>query len=309
MRPPAVLAIHGGAGPSAAVDGDGTGERWATQAAALAAALQAGLDVLGRGGPALEAVVAAVALLEDDPLWNAGRGSALTAAGTVEMDAALADGRTGRVGAVAAVTGVRHPIEAARAVLADRRHVLLAGPGAEAFARRSGLEFKPPDWFVTPRRLGDLHRLAGQDAEPGGGTVGAIARDRKGHLAAATSTGGRTAQVPGRIGDTPVPGAGTWANDATGAVSATGIGEAFLQVAFAHEIDARIRLTGATLEEACRAALEAVGIAGGEGGCLAVGPDGPPLMPFSTALMHRAWAEVGGPLLGGAAPGPLAQIG
>ena len=148
-----------------------------------------------------------------------------------------------------------------------------------------------------------------RDPHRGGGTVGAVARDRNGHLAAATSTGGRTAQVPGRIGDAPVPGAGTWANDATVAISATGIGEAFLEVAFAHEIDARIRLAGATLEEACQSALAAVAVAGGDGGCIALGPEGEPLMPFTTTLMHRAWAEVGGPLLGGAKPGPLEHIG
>ncbi|HZQ78138.1 MAG TPA: isoaspartyl peptidase/L-asparaginase [Acidimicrobiia bacterium] len=300
MRPPAVLAIHGGAGPAPADPDDG-GARWARQADGLAAALRAGRDVLARGGSALDAVVAAVTVMEDDEEWNAGRGSALTVTGTVEMDACLADGRSGGVGAVAAVTGIRHPIEAARALLADGRHVLLAGPGAEDFARSAGLAFEPPGWFVTARR-----RRALEDAP---GTVGAVARDAGGHLAAATSTGGRTGQLPGRVGDSPIAGAGTWAADATCAVSATGLGEAFLRTAFAHEIDARLRLTGAGLDAACRAALAAVAAAGGDGGCIAVGPAGPPVLAFTTDLMHRGWAEVGGGLWVAARPGPLEPAG
>src|SRR5438270_7228200 len=298
MRPPAVLAIHAGAGPAPSEPDDG-GARCARQSAGLAAALRAGLTVLSAGGPALDAVVAAVAVLEDDEDWNAGRGSALTAAGTVELDAAVADGRARRLGAVACVTGVRHPVEAARAVLDDGRHVLLAGPGAEAFARAAGLRFESPGWFVTPRRRQDLARY---------GTVGAVARDAEGHLAAATSTGGRTAQLPGRIGDSPIPGAGTWADDATCAVSATGIGEAFLRAAFAHEVDARLRLVGAGLDAACRAALAAVTAAGGDGGCIAVAGEGPPVLPFTTALMHRSWGEPGGALWVAAEPGPMERI-
>ena len=296
MRPPAVLAIHGGAGPARPDEADGA-SRWARRSAGLAEALRAGLAVLAGGGAAPEAVVAAVVVLEDDEEWNAGRGSALTAAGTVEMDAAVADGRTRGLGAVACVTGIRHPVDAARAVLADGRHVLLAGPGAESFARSAGLDFEPQSWFITERRRQDL------------GTVGAVARDVSGHLAAATSTGGRTAQLPGRIGDTPVPGAGTWADDATCAVSATGVGEAFLRTAFAHEVDARLRFGGADLDTACREALAAVSAAGGDGGCIALAGDGPPVLPFTTALMHRGWAEVGGPLWVAAGPGPAERLG
>lgn len=312
MRPPAVLAIHGGAGP-APDDGDGAddhGSRWARQAAGLAAALRAGLAVLAGGGAALEAVLAAVTVLEDDEEWNAGRGSALTAVGTVEMDAAVADGRARRLGGVAAVTGVRHPVLAARAVMDDGRHVLLAGPGAEAFARDAGLAFEPEEWFITDRRRRALARWPGAARMPtvGGSTVGAVARDAGGHLAAATSTGGRTGQLPGRVGDSPVPGAGTWAEDSTCAVSATGVGEAFLRAAFAHEVDARLRLEGAALDAACREALAAVTAAGGDGGCIAVSAEGPPVMPFTTALMHRGCVEVGGPIWVGAAPGPLERI-
>ncbi len=305
MQPPAVLAIHGGAGPAPAGEADGGASRWPGQADGLVAALRAGLAVLAGGGPALEAVVAAVIVLEDDEHWNAGRGSALTAAGGVEMDAAVADGEDRRVGGVASVTGVRHPILAARAVMDDGRHVLLAGPGAEAFARDAGLAFEAPEWFITDRRRQDLARQLSTAADPGGGTVGAVARDAAGHLAAATSTGGRTGQLPGRVGDSPIPGAGTWADDASCALSATGIGEAFLRAAFAHEVDARLRLEGVDLDTACREALAAVAAAGGNGGCIAVRGDGPPALPFTTALMHRGWAEVGGPLWVGARPGPL----
>jgi isoaspartyl peptidase/L-asparaginase-like protein (Ntn-hydrolase superfamily) len=301
MRPPAVLAIHGGAGPAPADEADG-GSHWPRQAAGLAAALRAGLSVLAGGGAAPEAVVAAVTVLEDDEEWNAGRGSALTATGTVEMDAAVADGRGRRLGGVACVTGVRHPVEAARAVMDAGRHVLLAGPGAAAFARAAGLAFEPEAWFVTDRRRRELARRG--PSGTGGSTVGAVARDAAGHLAAATSTGGRSGQLPGRIGDSPVPGAGTWADDATCAVSATGVGEAFLRAVFAHEVDARIRLEGVDLDTACREALAAVTAAGGDGGCVAVSGHGPPVMPFTTALMHRGWAEVGGPLFVAAAPGP-----
>jgi len=303
MQPAAVLAVHGGAGPAPVDDAHAGAARWPGQAAGLGAALRAGLAVLAAGGPALEAVVAAVAVLEDDEHWNAGRGSALTAAGTVEMDAALADGQTRRIAGVACVTGVRHPIHAARAVLEDGRHVLLSGPGAIAFAREAGLAFEPPEWFIIDRRREALEQWLST------GTVGAVARDAAGHLAAATSTGGRTGQLPGRIGDSPVPGAGTWADDARCAVSATGVGEAFLRAAFAHEVDARLRLEGVDLEAACAEALAAVSAAGGDGGCIAISGDGPPVLPFTTALMHRGWAEVGGPLWAAYRPGPLERIG
>jgi isoaspartyl peptidase/L-asparaginase-like protein (Ntn-hydrolase superfamily) len=305
MQPPAVLAIHGGAGPAPPDEAHGGAARWPGQAAGLGAALRAGLAVLADGGPALEAVIAAVAVLEDDEHWNAGRGSALTAAGTVEMDAAVADGQSRRIGGVACVTGVRHPVLAARAVMDDGRHVLLTGSGAEAFARDAGLAFEPPGWFITARRRQALDQWL---AASGGGTVGAVARDGAGHLAAATSTGGRNGQLPGRIGDSPVPGAGTWADDAGCAVSATGIGEAFLRAAFAHEVDARLRLEGVDLATACQEALAAVTAAGGDGGCIAVTGDGPPVLPFTTALMHRGWAEVGGPLWVAARPGPLERL-
>ncbi|MGH9010448.1 MAG: isoaspartyl peptidase/L-asparaginase family protein [Acidimicrobiia bacterium] len=315
-----MLAIHGGAGPAPPDEAHGGAARWPGQAAGLGAALRAGLAMLADGGPALEAVIAAVTVLEDDEHWNAGRGSALTASGTVEMDAAVADGQGRRIGGVACVTGVRHPVLAARAVMDDGRHVLLAGPGAVAFARAAGLAFEPEEWFITDRRRKALDQWLAtggsggalppraRNADAGGATVGAVARDAHGHLAAATSTGGRNGQLPGRVGDSPVPGAGTWADDASCAVSATGIGEAFLRAAFAHEVDARLRLEGVDLATACQEALAAVTAAGGDGGCIAVTGDGPPVLPFTTALMHRGWAEVGGPLWVAARPGPPERL-
>jgi len=302
MQPPAVLAVHGGAGPAPDNEPDGGASRWPGQAAGLAAALRAGLAVLAGGGRALEAVIAAVTVLEDDEHWNAGRGSALTADGTVEMDAAVADGEGRRIGGVACITGVRHPVLAARAVMDDGRHVLLSGPGAVDFARAAGLTVEPEEWFIIDRRRQALDRWLSR------GTVGAVARDAAGHLAAATSTGGRTGQLPGRIGDSPVPGAGTWADDASCAVSATGVGEAFLRAGFAHEVDARLRLEGVDLDTACHEALAAVTAAGGDGGCIAVAGDGRPVLPFTTALMHRGWAEVGGPLWVACRPGPLERV-
>ncbi|MGH9036282.1 MAG: isoaspartyl peptidase/L-asparaginase family protein, partial [Acidimicrobiia bacterium] len=215
-----LIAVHGGAGDPRPAEQDGA------RRAALARSLTAGRDLLVAGGSALDAVIAAVEVLEDDGGFNAGRGSVRTAAGTVEMDAGVADGAGRRLGAVAAVRGVRHPVAAARAVLDDGRHILLAGEGAEDFARAAGLAFESDGWFIDPDVVGDA-----PDPGPAPGTVGAVALDAGSHLAAATSTGGRKGQRPGRVGDSPVPGAGVWADDATCAVSATGEGEAFLRVA------------------------------------------------------------------------------
>jgi isoaspartyl peptidase/L-asparaginase-like protein (Ntn-hydrolase superfamily) len=293
-----LIAVHGGAGQQSA-DHD---VRWPSRAAALAEGLRAGLVVLRSGGAAVEAVVAAILVLEDHENFNAGRGSALTSAGTVEMDAAVADGAGCRSGAVAVISGVRHPIAAARAVMDDGHQALLAGSAAADFARAAGLAFEAPGWFVTEAAS------KAQDG-PGGSTVGAVALDRDGHLAAATSTGGRAGQAPGRIGDSPIIGAGTWADDRTCAVSATGHGEAFIRAAFAHEVDAQIRLGGCDLDEACRRALAQVEACGGTGGCVALDPHGHLSMPFTTAVMHRGWAGSSGPVLVGTRPGPLEAFG
>ncbi len=283
MQPPAVLAVHGGAGPAPPDEAHAGPARWPGQAAGLGAALRSGLAVLGDGGPALEAVIAAVTVLEDDEHWNAGRGSALTAAGTVEMDAAVADGFLGRAGAVAACRAVRNPVEAARAVLEHTDHVLLVGDAVTDLAKRWDLDLEADEWFLTARRQ-----------QRPGETVGAVALDRDGHLAAATSTGGRAGQLPGRVGDSPIVGAGIWAGDDTCAVSATGQGEAFVLAAFAHEVDALMRLAGLDIGTACDRALAAVSAHGGKGGCVALDHAGNLVMPFTSAAMFRGWTDSSG---------------
>jgi beta-aspartyl-peptidase (threonine type) len=290
-----VLAVHGGAGR---IVPQGLGaERAAAARRGLGASLAAGMAVLREGGSAVDAVVAAVTVLEDDELFNAGRGAVLTADGGVEHDAAVADGATRRAGAVSCVSGIRNPVLAARAVLERTPHVLLSGAGAHALARREGLGFMPIDWFVTAHRQ---QLLAGTrpdgrvESEFLGETVGAVALDGAGHLAAATSTGGVTGQLTGRVGDTPLIGSGTWADDRTCAVSATGTGEAFILSAFAHEVDALVRLAGLSLGAACRRALREVQARAGTGGCIAVGPDGTVALPFTSAGMFRGVADATG---------------
>jgi L-asparaginase / beta-aspartyl-peptidase len=275
-----VIAVHGGAGGPPR-DGE------APYREALAAAIDAARTSLGGGGSALDAAQAAVELLEDSPLFNAGRGSVLTGDGVAEMDAAVMWGPDRSAGAVAAVTTVRHPVALARAVMSETPHVLIAGAGAERLAERLGLERMRPDWFVTDRER-ERHGRRAAVAEPGGGTVGAVVLDTEGRLAAATSTGGVAGQLPGRIGDSPLPGAGTWADD-TVAVSCTGDGEAMIRTATAHELAALVRHGGLPLDEAAARVMEELG-APAAGGLIAVGGDGRIAMPFSTPAMHRGWA-------------------
>lgn len=272
-------------------------ERSATARRGISESLTAGMTVLREGGSALDAVVAAVLVLEDDEQFNAGRGAVLTAAGGVEHDAAVADGATGRAGAVTCVSGIRNPVLAALAVLQRSPHVLLSGAGAQALARREGLAFVPADWFVTARRREQLTgTLPSDQTEPEfmGETVGAVALDIAGHLAAATSTGGATGQLAGRVGDTPLIGAGTWADDRSCAVSATGDGEALILSVFAHEVDALVRLAGLSLGAACQRALHEVTTRAGTGGCIAVGADGTVAMPFTSAGMFRGAVDATG---------------
>ena len=290
MMPDALpgLAIHGGAGT---IPPEKMGDQTGAYRAGLAAALRAGWAVLQAGGTAVDAAIAAVCALEDDPLFNAGRGAVFTCAGTQEMDAAVMDGATRQVGAVAGILGPRNPILAAQAVMRHSGHALLAGEGALAYCRAQGLAFEPPSYFHTERRWQALQDVlapgerALTDADRHG-TVGAVACDAAGHLAAATSTGGMTAKRPGRIGDSPLPGAGTWADGAC-AVSATGHGESFIRGAAAHEISARIRLAGQTLEQAAAAVLADVGALGGSGGLVAIDAAGQVAMPFDTRGMYR----------------------
>jgi isoaspartyl peptidase/L-asparaginase-like protein (Ntn-hydrolase superfamily) len=290
-----LVAVHGGAG--ALERGGPAPVEEAEARRALGEALDAAMARLREGGTALDAVVEAVAVLEDHPLFNAGRGSALTAKGRVEMDASLMDGATRAAGGVACVRTVRSPVRLARLVLERTPHVLLVGAGAEAFAREQGLPRIDPAWLVVPEqreRLRRARRRARESQPPGHGTVGAVARDAAGHLAAATSTGGLVNQLPGRVGDSPIAGAGTWADDATCAVSATGAGEALIRVAFGHEVDAGMRLGGLALDQAVHAALARLAALGANGGCIALAREGAPLLAFTSAAMWRGWLAAGG---------------
>jgi beta-aspartyl-peptidase (threonine type) len=292
------LAIHGGAGtlPPELLQP----EARAAHHAALRAALAAGWKVLAAGGPALEAVTVAVCALEDEPLFNSGRGAVFTDAGTLELDAAIMDGRDRRAGAVAGICGPRNPVRAARAVMERSGAVFMAGAAAEAWLRTQGLDWEQPEYFFTERRWEalqrELHRRAAgapdtrHDADRHG-TVGAVARDAAGHLAAATSTGGMTAKRSGRVGDTPIIGAGTFADDATCAVSTTGTGEVFIRYTAAAEIAARIRHAGQTLERAAADMVAELATHGGDGGLIAVGREGIPVLPFNSSGMYRGYVD------------------
>ena len=296
------LAIHGGAGTLHDTAGASDAER--PYLDALHLTLDAGAAVLAAGGTALDAVEAAVALLEDEPLFNAGRGSVFAADGSIELDAAIMDGHTLAAGAVACVRTVRNPVRLARAVLERSPHVLLAGEGAEAFAREQGIAPVDARYFWTARRWARfvaMKRDLGEDvAGPEGestGTVGAVALDGAGHLAAATSTGGMINKHPGRVGDSPIIGAGTYADDRTCAVSATGTGESIMRALVAHEVAARMRHRGQTVEEAAGAAIleELVRVGGtGSGGLVALDCTGRVAAPFNTDGMYRGWVLAGG---------------
>jgi beta-aspartyl-peptidase (threonine type) len=291
------IVVHGGAGRASADPGDA---RRAEDG--LRAALAAASDGLVAGGSALDAVVAAVRELERCEVFNAGRGAVLDRDGGVALDAAVMEGASRRAGGVIAVARVKHPVEAALAVLRDARHVLYAGEGAERFAHEAGLEMVEPAYHVTDERRAQ-HARALANPNKSTGTVGAVAIDRDGHLAAATSTGGIAGRVPGRISDSGLPGSGTWADDATCAVSATGTGDFFIRCAFARDVDARIRYGARDLAAACRGALAEVSALGGFGGCIALDAHGLAVIHFDTPAMARgvrvgdgpARVTVGGP--------------
>src|SRR3954469_22146645 len=271
-----VLLVHGGAGNPVG----GTVDDEPAHHEALRDALLTGYERLAAGEPALDAAEAAVQSLEECALFNAGRGSVLTSEGRVEMDAAVMDGASREAGACAGITRVRHPVALARAIMEKTPHVVLVGDGAERYAADAALELMPPEWFVTERERA-------RHADAGHGTVGAVALDSAGRLAAATSTGGVRGQLPGRVGDSPVIRAGTWADDAV-AVSCTGTGEQFIVASVAHELSAQVRHANASLAEAATA-----GLADLDGGLIAVGGDGSVAMPFNTALMYRGRAAGG----------------
>lgn len=302
-----VLAIHGGAGVVRA------GLSPADEAAARAGlerALRAGHAKLQAGAPALDAVVAAITVLEDDPAFNAARGAVFTHDGRNELDASIMDGRDRGAGAIAGVTRVRNPILLARAVMEHSPHVMMAGSGAETFAEAQGIELVDPSYFRTERRWEQLQRALREEAAEGAeagaavdgrrdgrkyfGTVGAVALDAEGHLAAGTSTGGMTNKRWGRIGDAPIIGAGTWADDRCG-VSGTGWGEFFIRNAVAHDICARVAYRGDALQAAAdEVIMRVVPAAGGDGGAIALDREGNIAMPFNTSGMYRGWIRPDG---------------
>jgi len=291
---PIAIVVHGGAGTIRREQM--TPERAAALRRDLETAVRAGYAILASGGSSLDAVEAAVRVLEDSPLFNAGRGAVLTADGTVELDASIMDGAAFRAGAVASVRTVKNPIHLARLVMERTPHVLLVGDGAERFAREMGVEIVDPDYFITPERRQQWERLRARppaddaDAAAAFGTVGAVALDRQGRLAAATSTGGTMNKRPGRVGDSPIIGAGTYANRRC-AVSATGAGEFFIRNAVAYDICARMEYLGQSIEAAARAVvLEKLAAQGGDGGVIALDARGRMAMPFNTPGMYRAWA-------------------
>jgi beta-aspartyl-peptidase (threonine type) len=292
------IAIHGGAGaiPAAALEQDAA----SPYRASLGAALDAGYETLDGGGSSLDAVTLAVRLLEDDPLFNAGRGAALTRDGWAELDAAVMDGRMQRAGAVASVRHVRNPIELARRVMEKSRHVLLVAAGAEEFALEEGLALVPNGYFRTEDRRSQLESerqgRAVSDLFPGTqGTVGAVALDRHGNLAAATSTGGMTNKRQGRVGDSPIIGAGTYAKNGVCAVSATGHGEIFIRAVAAYHICATVEYRGLDLETAVRELVhEKIHALGGGGGIIAVDASGHIAMDFNTQGMFRGARDSAG---------------
>ncbi|QDP19628.1 isoaspartyl peptidase/L-asparaginase family protein [Sphingomonas xanthus] len=291
------LVIHGGSG--AMRPGKLPPEQDEAGRAGLAAALEAGERILAPGGSALDAVEAAARVLEEDPCFNAGRGSVLAHDGHVELDAAIMDGRDRRCGAVAGMRSTRAPISAARAVMELSQHVLMSYEGADDYAREVGLEQVANRWFQTPERRRQLDELLAKgsdafDTDIKYGTIGAVAVDAKGHVAAATSTGGLTAKRWGRIGDSPLIGAGTYADDRAAAVSATGLGEIFIRAAAAHELCARVRLGGAGLQAALDAVLADIKQLGGNGGLIAVSPSGETALGFTTPGMYRGIASADG---------------
>ena len=299
------LVIHGGAGT---MDRSKiTPEREQEYRETLKRSLAAGYEILKNGGSSLDATEAAVRVLEDDPHFNAGKGAVFTNAGTNEMDAAVMDGKTLRAGAVASLKHVKNPVSLARLVMEKSGHVMMDGEGAETFAKANGVELVDRKYFFTQERWDALQRM--KEAEKSGGaggkkfiitdqdrhgTVGAVALDKDGNVAAATSTGGTTNKRPGRIGDSPVIGGGTYANNATCAVSCTGDGEYFIRAVVAHEVSALMEHRGMKLQEAAEGALEKAKQLGGEGGLIAIDKNGDIALPFNTNGMYRGYVDPNG---------------
>ncbi|WP_083927660.1 isoaspartyl peptidase/L-asparaginase family protein [Niabella aurantiaca] len=298
-----VLLIHGGAGTI--LRSKMTSGKEKVYREALEAALKAGYAKIKDGQPALEAVQAAIRIMEDNPLFNAGKGAVFTHGGRNELDAAIMDGNTRKAGAVTGVTTIKNPIDAARAVMERSEHVMLSGKGAEQFAKQCGLTIVRPKYFYTEERWQGLQKAIRDEApktkvghrqqQPGTGfpdykfgTVGAVALDRNGNLAAGTSTGGMTNKRFGRIGDSPVIGAGTYASNKTAAVSCTGWGEYFIRNVAAYDLSALMEYKSMPVKEAGDAVITKIGSSGGNGGLIALDRNGNAAMPFNTAGMYRA---------------------
>jgi beta-aspartyl-peptidase (threonine type) len=298
--PPKVfgLAIHGGAGSHASKDlPPAEAQKYREK---LQEALKAGYDRLAGDGTALDAVVAAVNVMENAGMFDAGKGSVFNAAGVCEMDAGIVDGRTLAAGNVAGLQHIKNPVSLARAVMEKSPHVMLIGPGAEEFAMQLGFEIVPNSYFQTERRRKQWEELrekknSGQSKTSmidwripeALGTVGCVALDRQGNLAAATSTGGTAYKLPGRVGDTPIAGAGTYAHNATCAVSGTGVGEYYMRTVFAKNVSDLMLYKGLSLEAAGAEALRQIQALGGHGGCIAIDREGHVYMDFNSAAMYR----------------------
>ena len=289
---PWVLVIHGGAGGTV---GQNMPEDIQQQyIAKMTEVLKAGADVLSGGGTSLDAVETCIRMMEDSPMFNAGKGAVFTEEGKNEMDAAIMDGKTLKAGSVAGVTTIKNPISAARAVMERSKHVMLIDGGAEKFAKEQGLEIVPVSYFYTKKRWDEFQKAHQQELDhkpdtlKNHGTVGAVALDSHGDLAAATSTGGMTNKMKGRIGDSPIIGAGTYANNSTCAVSCTGHGEYFIRNVVAYDVSARMEYKGQSLLDAAGDVVNnKLKSQGAEGGLIAVDRNGNITMPFNTAMMFR----------------------
>lgn len=299
-----VLVMHGGAGTI--LKKNMTPEKEAAYRETMTKALQTGYDALKSGKSSLDAVEVAIHVLEDSPLFNAGKGAVFTHEGKNEMDAALMDGKTLKAGAIAGVTVIRNPISAARAVMEKSEHVMMAGKGAEAFAKQAGLTIVDPSYFYTEDRWRGLQQAIKQDSMKAVldhdkkaiklgtinpdfkfGTVGAVALDKAGNLAAGTSTGGMTNKRYGRIGDAPIIGAGTYANNATAGISGTGWGEFYIRTVLAHDLSAMMEYQKLSVQEASKKVIDKMGKLGGDGGLIALDKNGHVAMEFNTAGMYR----------------------
>ncbi len=297
------LVIHGGAGTIER--SNLTPEREREYRAGLERALAAGYEILKRGGASLDATEAAVRVLEDDPHFNAGKGAVFTNAGTNELDAAIMDGKTLKAGAVANLRHIQNPIDLARMVMDKSPHVLMTGEGAETFAKENGVPLLPDQkYFFTQERWDALQKMKAAEKSGGAGekkfiisdqdrhgTVGAVALDQNGNLAAATSTGGTTNKKAGRVGDSPIIGGGTYANNQTCAVSCTGDGEYFIRAVVAHEISALMEYRGMPLRDAAQNALDRAKQLGGSGGLIAIDTNGEIALPFNTNGMYRGYVD------------------